>query len=372
MDNIKRFICILIPATRCNFRCQYCYLQHSHIKDMGDAAFKYDVPTFRKAFSRKRMGGTCMVNFTAHGETMLSPQLVDYVGAMLDEGHFVEVVTNATVTPAFERFARFPRSKLSHLMFKCSFHWQELKKHNLLDRFFSNVRFIKDAGASITVELMPHDELIPEIDEILAVTKREIGAPCHVTVGRDASCRGTLPLLTRLSREDYYKIWSQFNSKLFEYKFSTFEKKQEGFCYAGEWMFVLDMGTGIVSQCYRGYKRITPFRDLNKPVKFSAVGSFCPEPHCYNSHAWLTFGCCPSAVAPYYDEVRNRICTDGSEWLQPEMKEFFHQKFADSNRGYTLLKKMRTNCEMFLRSSVARRKQWTFPLRLLAWPFRSH
>ena len=370
MEKIRRFICILIPNTKCNFKCQYCYLQHSHIEDKGSEAFKFPPETFRKAFSRARMGGTCMVNFTAHGETMLSPQLPDYVRVMLEEGHFVEVVTNATITKAIEKFLEFPKELLSHLMFKCSFHWAELKKRNLLQRFFLNVKMARAAGASITVELMPHDEILSDIDEIIETTTKEIGAPSHVTVGRDASCRGSLPLLTKLSRDDYKNAWSRFDSKLFEYKLSVFEKKQLGFCYAGDWMFVLDIGSGLISQCYQGYKTIRPFEDVEKPVRFSAIGNCCPEPHCYNAHAWLTFGCCPTADAPYYDEVRNRKCVDGSEWLTPEVKAFFHQKFQDTNSKYSFLKRFLINCEMRLRRGVRERRIWAQPIRILFLTFR--
>ena len=354
MDKIRRFLCILIPTARCNLKCQYCYLQHRNISQQGEC-FKFDVETFRRAFSKERMGGVCMVNFTAHGETLLPPQMPDYVRAMLEEGHYVEVITNATVTRAFETFATFPSDLLSRLMFKCSFHWLELKKRGLFEKFFSNVRMARDAGASFSVELMPHDEIIPDIEEILAVTKRELGAPCHVTVGRDASNPEELPLLTKLPREEYRKTWSRFDSSMFDYKFSVFEKKQRGFCYAGDWMMVLNMGTGMISQCYSGYRSINPFDDLSKPIDFKAIGNFCPYPHCFNAHAWLTFGCIPSADAPYYEEMRNRKCLDGSEWLRPEFKAFCHQKFAEYNKEYGCIRKAIVNVEMMLRKAIRER-----------------
>lgn len=349
MDRIKRFICILVPGTECNFKCRYCYLQHCDKPAVPPRPFKHPPETLRKAFSKERMGGTCMVNFTAHGETMLLPDLPAHVRAMLEEGHYVEVVTNATVSKAFGEFAKFPKELLSHLMFKCSYHWQQLKGKGLLDRFFANVKTVRDAGASFTVELMPHDEIVPEIDEIIATTTCELGAPPHVTVGRDAEYRENLPLLTKMSREEYAKTWGRFGSKLFEYKLSVFGKKQTGFCYAGDWMMVLDSGTGTVSQCYRGYRTSFPFEKPSEPIGFKAIGNHCREPHCYNAHAWLTFGCIPGEEAPYYDEVRNRKCVDGTEWLTPECKEFFHQKFGENNPEYGIVRKFAVNGEMAIR-----------------------
>lgn len=34
---------------------------------------------------------------------------------------------------------------------------------------------------------------------------------------------------------------------------------------------------------------------------------------------------------PYYYELRNRVCADGSEWLQPEMKAFMSCKLNEIN-----------------------------------------
>ena len=340
-DRIRRFICVIVPSTVCNLRCSYCYLQHRcDIKKPEFIKYKVSPEEFRRALSQSRLGGVCMFNFTAEGETLLQPGLIEYVRAVLDEGHYVEVVTNATITKAFQEIADFPKSLLARLMLKCSFHYLELRERRMLSTFFSNVRLVRDAGASITVELMPHDELLPLREEIKALTIREVGAPCHVTVGRDASERDKLPLLTKLDRAEFKKAWSIFDSALFEYKLSVFEKQQKDFCYAGEWMMVLNMLTGDVKQCYRGRVIFNAYKHIEAPLRFKAIGYCCPEPHCYNAHAWLTFGCIPSESAPYYDEVRDRHnCINGGGWLTPSVKSFFHQKFNENNKQYSELRK---------------------------------
>ena len=353
MDKIRRFICVAVPTTSCNLRCRYCYLRYGSCKGMRIDDFPYDPQAFRSGLSVKRLGGICMFNFTADGETLIDLRLLDYVRAILEEGHYVEVVTNATIAAAFERIAEFPSELLERLMMKCSFHYLELKLRGLMEVFFRNVRLARDAGASITVELMPHDELIPFRQEIYDLTTREVGAPCHLTVGRDPSDRAHLPLLTRLSREEYRQTWSMFDSKLFEYKLSVFERRQKGFCYAGDWMMLLNMGTGRIQQCYSSLRTIRLCADMNTVPDFKAIGHHCLEPHCFNAHAWLTFGCIPDEAAPYYDEMRNRRCADGSEWLKPRLKAFFHQKFGENNMQFGPARRFAIDLEMSARQLAA-------------------
>lgn len=371
MDKIRRFICVLVPTTACNLRCRYCYLRYGCSAGQRISDFPYDPKTFRKGLSRMRLGGTCMFNFTADGETLIDLKLLDYVEEILAEGHYVELITNATIVPAFDRIASFPPEYLDRLMLKCSFHYLELKERNLLDTFFGNIRKVRDAGASFSVELMPHDELIPFRQEIYDLTVREVGAPCHLTVGRDPSDRAHLPLLTKLSRKEYAQTWSMFDSKMFEYKLSVFGQRQTGFCYAGDWMMLLNMGTGKVQQCYSSCRTVDIFADIDAPPDFKAIGNHCLEPHCFNAHAWLTFGCIPMVDAPCYDEMRNRRCADGSEWLKPRLKAFFHQKFADNNPLYGPSRRLSTNVEMTLRCVAAMHPVLLRAWRLLKWVLKS-
>lgn len=354
-DKVRRFICVSVPISACNLRCRYCYLRTCAKSTASMDDVNISPQLFRRAMSRDRLGGVSMFNFTATGETLIDRRIVPYIREILEEGHYVEVVTNATVTATMQEMANFPKELLSRLMFKCSFHFSELKERPLLEAFVSNVKLMRQAGASVTIELMPHDELLPYRDEILAFTEREFGAPCHVTVGRDASKRGSLPILTRLTRSQYQDAWKIFGSRLFEYKLSSFGCRQKSFCYAGEWMMFLDLGSGRLSQCYTSLRSVNAYGNIDRPLSFKAIGCWCCEPHCYNSHAWLTFGCIPTdGCAPYYADVRNRICSDGSEWLTPRMKSFLSQKFADNNPQYSSARKAFVNLEMGARYLIRR------------------
>lgn len=65
----------------------------------------------------------------------------------------------------------------------------------MVDRFFRNVRTMRDAGASFAVEVTPHDDLIPQIESIKELVYREVGAWPHITVARDERDMIYLPLL---------------------------------------------------------------------------------------------------------------------------------------------------------------------------------
>lgn len=354
MEQIRRFICIGVTDTVCNLKCSYCYLRCC--KDDNNSPrftrFGVDCETFKRAMSKSRLGGTCMFNFTSGGETVLNPDVVKYATALLEEGHYVEIVTNATYVPAMAEISRLDKKLLSHLMLKCSFHYLELKRLGLLNVFFDNVRTAHNAGASITVELVPTDELIPLRQEIYDLCVKELGAPCHLTVCRNAALPNELPVLSRLSNDEYLKTWEMFDSELFRYKMKEVNCRPEGFCYAGEWMVFMNSESGEVSQCYSGYRNFNIYQNLDAPVPFKAIGRHCRQPYCYNAHAWLTFGCIPGHDAPYYDEVRNRVCRDGTEWLYPEFKNFVHQKFSECNAPYSTIRRTMVNAEMEVRKIV--------------------
>lgn len=136
MDRIKRFIDIYVPVTSCTFRCHYCYITHHRLFGNRLPELKYSPEVVRKALSKQRLGGPCLINFCGGGETLLPEKTIDYIRVLLEEGHYVMVVTNASVSKRFEQIAAFPADLMKRLFFKFSYHYMELKKRNLLDTFF--------------------------------------------------------------------------------------------------------------------------------------------------------------------------------------------------------------------------------------------
>jgi hypothetical protein len=283
--------------------------------------------SFKKKIRNIGGGGVSGINLCGNGETLLPKELTGIIDALLGEGHFVFVVTNGTVNKRFDEIIRLPHRRLKRLFFKFSFHYLELLRLGLMNDFLSNIIKIKKAGCSYSIEMTPYDELIPYIGEIKQFCMDNFGALCHVTVARD-NAKEELPILTSLSKEDYGNVWSAFKSPMFDYKLSVFNVKQTGYCYAGKATATMNLATGDLSQCYQGRFIQNIYEDPKAPIKWNPIGQSCPEPHCYNAHAFLTFGAIPALnnTTPTYTDMRNRVCADGSEWLTPKMKKMMEQK----------------------------------------------
>ena len=170
MSKIKRFIDCYVPTETCNLRCHYCYIAQKRKFNNKIASFNYSSDYIRKALSVERLGGICLFNICAGGETLISDEVIDVIKELLEEGHYITIVTNGTLTKKFKMIAEFPKELLKRLIFKFSFHYLELIRLNLLDTFFENVILMKNSGASITVEITPSDELEPYIDEIKEIS----------------------------------------------------------------------------------------------------------------------------------------------------------------------------------------------------------
>lgn len=198
-----------------------------------------------------------------------------------------------------------------------------------MDQFFDNVKLMEKAGCSYTVELVPHDELIPYIEDIKKVCMERLGALCHVTIARDDRTKEH-KVLTRYSFEEYQKIWSVFNSELFDFKVKIYLQKRKEFCYAGVWSLYIDAGTGNIRQCY-GAPIIGNIYEINKPIKFKPIGHNCPLSYCYNGHAFLTLGTIPTLDTPNFATMRDRKTIFGTTWLSDEFREFISQKLKDNN-----------------------------------------
>lgn len=355
MTKIKRLIDCTIPVFTCNLRCSYCCNTLSKKYNAPIPKFPYSAEYMAKAISPERMGGICWINLGGYGETLLSKEIINYAIELLKLGHFVSIVTNGTVSKAFDAFCSIDEKLRKRLFFKFSFHYLEFKERNLFDVFFFNIEKVKKAGCSFTVELTPCDEEIEHIDDIKNMCLEKLGALCHITVPRDYT-KSELSLLTKKPRNEFKKIWDTFKSNLFDYKWSVFEQKRREFCYAGDWSVFLNMYTGELKQCYQGKILANVYEDINKPIKFEAIGCNCKEPHCYNAHAWLVWGSIPELKAPTYAELRNRVCKDGTEWLNPETKAFYSTKLYESNKEYSFKRKLIINLKHKLFPSKTYRK----------------
>jgi len=335
---MKRFIDIHVPITSCNFKCHYCYVTQMYKGNSEKVQFNYSPEHVRKALSCERLGGECLLNVCGLGETLIPCEIVQYIKALLVEGHHVMVVTNGTLTERFKELERLDNELLSRLFFKFSFHYLELKRLDMFSVFFENVERMRKVGCSFTVEITPNDELEPYIEEIKTICMEQLGAFCHVTIPRKENDK-IIPLLSNHNINEFYNIWSTFDSELFDFKKSIWGVRRTEFCHAGEWSGLLNLGTGIWTPCYniRGQKK-NIFEHIDQPIEFYPVGKCCKLPHCYNGHSFLTLGDIPEINTFHYNQTRDRLDIHGNHWLTPVVNEFYDERLEDSNNSHYTFK----------------------------------
>jgi hypothetical protein len=335
---LKRIIMCAIPTSVCNFRCHYCYLSQRDASFQGEQAkFEFSAGHIAKAFSIERLGGVCYFNFCADGETLLTKQIDEYIYGIVEQGHYAEIVTNLTITHVLNRILDWPSEILKRVTFKCSFHYLELKKRNLLDTFAANVQRIWAVGCSASIEITPSDELIPYLDEVMDFSQRNFGAQPHITIARNDATQ-SIDYLTDHTMEEYDGAWSKFGSDFWKFKKTIFKAKRNEYCYAGRWSLLVDLSNGDAFQCYHSRYQQNIFKNVNTPISFIPIGK-CKEPHCYNGHMLLTLGCINDFTNVRYGDIKNRVKADGSEWLQNELKYFLNTKLEESNDTISSIQK---------------------------------
>lgn len=352
---MKRFIDIHIPIAKCNLNCHYCYVAQVNARDSEVAPFNYSAEYIGKALSVERMGGVCHFNMCGIGETLIPEQVIDITKAILAQGHYVMIVTNALLTKRIEQFCEFPEEYRKRLGFKCSFHYLELSKKGLMNRYFDNIDLIRKHGMSMSVEMTPSDELEPYIDDVKKICMERVGALPHVTIPRDMT-KENIVLLSNHSFEDFCSIWATFDSDMFELKKRLWAQKRNEFCYAGEWSGLLNIGNGVMGQCYGNCLHQNIFKDISKPIEWTPIGHNCCLPHCYNSHSLLGLGDIPEIKGSYALE-RDRIdARDGSHWLTIEMREFLSHRLENYNIEYNENEKAQKDQEWNNRMRLIRLK----------------
>lgn len=341
MDKISKCILIGVPTSICNLRCRYCYIsqKQENFSETGTQAnLQYSPDEWAKALSKKRLGGACYINICGGGETLLTKGISQYIYCLAKEGHYVEIVTNLTVTKVINEILSFEQDVLDRITFKCSFHYLQLKERNMLDIFTNNVKNIWAHNCSANIEITPDDELIPYIDEVKDYSLKHFGALPHLTIARNDL--NNQEYLTNLSLEQYDKTWTQFDSSFWRFKKEIFNIRRNEYCYAGAWSLYINMENGKTTQCYRSNYSSNIFEDIDKPVDFVAIGK-CKEAHCYNGHALLTLGCIPNFTSVCYGNIRDRVRPDGTHWIQPKMLAFLNSKLEESNPLLTKKQKVR-------------------------------
>ncbi|WP_371298105.1 radical SAM protein [Paraeggerthella sp.] len=372
MDGIKRLILGLIPNQKCNLKCEYCYISQLDAWE-DQTQMKYTPEHIARSLSKERLGGVSLINLTGNGETFIQAEVPQIAKCLLAEGHYVEIVTNGLITRRIQETLDCPEDWRKRLFFKLSFHYRELLDRNLMDRFFENMRLIRDSGASFTLELLAYDEIEKDIDDIIKVTREKSGAVCQATIGRNQ--HHSADLLSAHSPEEFREIWKSLSSPMMDLKLDMLNVKRREFCYAGAWSLFVNLATGESQPCYWQPYNQNIFKNPEKPIMFDPVGYNCTQPFCINAHAHLTWGLIPELDTPPYEVMRNRVCSNGTEWLSEECKCFFNTRLYESNVQYSSSRKtihrllyparmLKWFCGNFqenakrVRKHVVRKKKW--------------
>ena len=302
---------------------------------MKQEVFPYPIEHIVRALSRKRLGGTCLFNMCGYGETMAQKDLMPLVKGLLEEGHFVNITTNGTLSKKYDELIDACGDLIGHLHMAFSFHYLELLNRGWIDQFFENVNKMRSAGASIVVQFNLCDDYIPYLDEIKSICKEKVGAYPQVALTRNEKTK-PMSIMTSGTPEEYYRAGESFQSPLFDFTFNNFMVKRTEYCYAGEWSGVLDMKTGILKKCYMEPGGINIFEDPDKAIPFIPVGRDCHHQYCVNSSHFMSLGVIPELDTPTYAQLRNR---SEAGWYSPDMEEFLNSKLSESNKQHGYIRK---------------------------------
>ena len=327
----RHFINCYVPTQACNFHCSYCYIGQRKEFDNRLFSCLYPLEVMKKATSMERFGGACIFNLCAGGETLLSKDIIPVIQMLLENGHNVSVVTNGTISERFDELLSIPNDLQDFLYIKFSFHYIELVRTNMMEKFWENVQKIRQSRVSFSIDITPCDELIQYIPKIKQLFDENMdGAMPHISVARDTT-DNDLKILSSLSKSEYKRVWSVFDSPKFNYKIDEFLKPHKEYCYAGHYSFSLELATGNCRMCDGApHPEEMNFYNLyenpDEKIPFKEIGNKCPMAHCYNCHALLTLGTIPELNTPTYAEMLDRIDNNNRHWLKPKIYDFYSQR----------------------------------------------
>ncbi|MDR2589844.1 MAG: radical SAM protein [Oscillospiraceae bacterium] len=328
-----RYIDCYVPVDACNFRCEYCYiLKNKDFNDKSYIPFSKPVEQIAIALSKERFGGAMFLNFCGDGETLLHPLLVPLIEVLLNE-HYIQIVTNGTIQEEMDKLFSLPNHLQERLYIKFSFHYLELINKGLLTRFIENVEKAKSLGISFIIELMAADCYVQYIDEITDLSIKHFGALPHIQDVREIN--SNLNRATKQDLNSHIQTWNVFESKLFSFRVDTWNNNPaDFFCHAGEYLYTLSLATGDLFKCYCACKIMNIYDDINEQIQINPVGYKCCFSRCYNNHVFdCLVGVVPEKKSPTYAEIRDRVCTDGTNWLTPLWQKLYSMRICDNRSG---------------------------------------
>lgn len=334
MMKIQKYINVDLSGCGCNLKCSYCYLRQRDYCFDVDHELKYSIDTIKKACSIERIGGVALFAIVGDGETLMPDYIIDLIFAIIDEGHYVTVLTNGTISKKIQDIVNRleVENKKDKFCFQFSLHYFELVKANLLDKFFDNIHYTQEHGISFVVKTVLGEEFNAEnAKEFIELTKEKIGGVPQVSIARNDSSMEK-NICTNLTDEEYFAMGDLFESELFELDKSELQVRREEFCYAGLWVFFVNFTTGICTECLGNRDNsFNFFENLDKPLTLYPVGRRCKMKYCQccNFQAW---GLIPERTVPTNKDIYDR---EGTKWLTDSFIEVFSTKLFETNKVFS-------------------------------------
>jgi MoaA/NifB/PqqE/SkfB family radical SAM enzyme len=303
---VNKVVWVAMPGALCNLNCEYCYARN--VERVKDRCL-YSVEHMLKCFEPKRFGGPIYFRGTSSGETLLWDGIVDFTKGMLKHGHVVSYPTNMTITPVIKKNCGFSEELRSRLELDASLHYSELKRKNLLDIYFENLRMLKSAGISIAILICIAKVHIQYLREISELCQEEIGLLPIACMERVWDSGGSKNVL-KLSPDIEKLVEETCDTRYFELQKRIYGQKRTEFSHAGEGSTTINLVMGNYTKCgnrsrsinlYERFLEKSPnlvrkvagkafkeqtqimgniFEDPDEPIKFEPIGR-CPFYDCF-------------------------------------------------------------------------------------------
>lgn len=343
-NKISKAITVYVNGSCCNLQCSYCYYRNSNPSENPVfAKLDYSLDTMIRAFAPERLGGLAEITVIGSAETLLTEQVIPFVHGLLGYGHVVTVVTNATLTERINKLIDCSEECRKNLIIKCSFHYRELQKKQLLGVYFSNINKVVDAGVSTYPFVVICPDYVSELDVIGKLFEENLGIKAHCSPCLDIKNSFDLrfgvsfnpspedELLTTLDK--------YFDTRIFKecVKYKEIDV-QNTFCYAGCWSIGIDFVTGAQTKCH-GYPSDTHsfYCDVDIPYKWGEpIAMSCAIESCALQYNFFSEGMLPDYPCDY---------TYGQLIYQPRfISEYIRDKLdVRFNRIYDRLPKEEEN-----------------------------
>lgn len=346
MDKIVKMINGTVHTLGCNLKCEYCYLAQGRYKNDEDIfALKYPLNKILKACSKERLGGICFIQIIGDGETLLPKDVVPLIIGLLQEGHYVQVITNGTLTERIHQLVdKAEQAGLSErLLISFSLHFIELEKGNWLKIYADNINYVRKKGVSFRISMVCSDADIEAEKRIHEFCQKDLhGVVLNIGSAKKYNeITGNIEgLWSKYDKKTYYeKVMSIFPSYNLEYIKDLDEIDNHKFCYAGSWYFQVDFTTGTYSQCLQNAGPVHNFfENIEDELLLEPVGTRCKASWCWCGWA-KKLNLIPNECG-YISDIEKMAAAPENKYINKKCLCAGFADLANSNREFSAEQKL--------------------------------